>query len=347
MEQHPIPQNISSYEFRLVGDMTLKQFFQLSGGIIVGLIIFRLPLYGIVKYPLIFISVFTGVAMAFIPLNGRPFGRWITAFLRAIYSPTEFEWAPSIPPTNTAQTNPTTNQTVTSPTTTTSAAPVSTPPISAPPPPPPVQTTPPTAAIPTSTSGVLLTAEVIPDTEAPKTSLPIKPNQTEFHDASSFQPPPPPPPAPAAPSKPIETPVFQNQPTIPDVSPAPISTTPPQSTILPKIKTAPAPSTPTATNTNLLYTPTIANIISGLVTKPNSDPLESAIIEIIDSQTSIPARALRTNRLGQFQIATPLAVGKYVIQTEKDSYIFDPVSIDINNTIIQPIIISAKQNANS
>ncbi|KKR52786.1 MAG: hypothetical protein UT88_C0021G0001, partial [Candidatus Woesebacteria bacterium GW2011_GWD2_40_19] len=38
MEQHPIPQNISSYQFRLVGDMTLKQFFQLAGGFLVGLI---------------------------------------------------------------------------------------------------------------------------------------------------------------------------------------------------------------------------------------------------------------------------------------------------------------------
>ena len=36
METHPVPQNISSYEFRLVGDMTLKQFLYLAGGILLG-----------------------------------------------------------------------------------------------------------------------------------------------------------------------------------------------------------------------------------------------------------------------------------------------------------------------
>jgi len=31
MEQHPIPQQISSYEFKLVGEMTLKQFLKAAG----------------------------------------------------------------------------------------------------------------------------------------------------------------------------------------------------------------------------------------------------------------------------------------------------------------------------
>ena len=39
MEQHPIPQQISSYEFKLVGEMTLKQFLKAAGGVVLALLI--------------------------------------------------------------------------------------------------------------------------------------------------------------------------------------------------------------------------------------------------------------------------------------------------------------------
>src|SRR3990172_7435259 len=92
MEQHPIPQNISSYQFRLVGDMTLKQFFQLSGGIVVGLIFYSSPLLPIIKWPFAIVSGILGVALAFLPLEERPLEKWIFAFFRAIYSPTLYYW---------------------------------------------------------------------------------------------------------------------------------------------------------------------------------------------------------------------------------------------------------------
>src|SRR3989344_7846330 len=92
MDQHPVPQNISSYEFRLVGDMTLKQFIQLAGGCVAGLVFYRLPLPFFIKYPLIFFSVLIGILMAFVPIQGRPFTQWVMAFIRAVYSPTEFFW---------------------------------------------------------------------------------------------------------------------------------------------------------------------------------------------------------------------------------------------------------------
>src|ERR1700690_1273762 len=92
MEQHPIPQNVSSYQFKLVGDMTLKQFFQVAGGILAGIIFYSLPLLGIIKLPLAFISVLLGVGLAFLPFEERPLEKWIFAFFRAIYSPTLFTW---------------------------------------------------------------------------------------------------------------------------------------------------------------------------------------------------------------------------------------------------------------
>ncbi|MCX6705429.1 MAG: PrgI family protein, partial [Candidatus Woesebacteria bacterium] len=98
MEQHPIPQNVSSYQFKLVGDMTLKQFFQLAGGFLVAFIFYSSPLIGIVKWPFVIVSAILGAAMAFVPLEERPLERWIFAFFRAIYSPTEFFWKKTAAP---------------------------------------------------------------------------------------------------------------------------------------------------------------------------------------------------------------------------------------------------------
>ena len=92
MEQHAVPQNIASYEFKLVGDMTLKQFLELAGGVIVGLVFWSLPLPTIVRGFLVFFSVLFGILMAFVPINGRPFGQWVLAFFRAIYAPTQYYW---------------------------------------------------------------------------------------------------------------------------------------------------------------------------------------------------------------------------------------------------------------
>src|SRR3989344_8952348 len=97
-EQHPVPQQISSYQFRLVGDMTLKQFFQLAAGAVVGLIIYSLPLPGFFKWPLIAVVVIGGAAFAFLPIQDRPLEQWLVAFFRSIYAPTIFVWKKSAGP---------------------------------------------------------------------------------------------------------------------------------------------------------------------------------------------------------------------------------------------------------
>jgi len=311
MEQHPIPQNIQSYEFRLVGDMTLRQFFQLAGGIIVGLLIFRTEIIGIVKYPLIGISVFTGVAMAFIPLNGRPFGRWIVAFLKAIYSPTEYVW---MAPSATTIQAPSTVQA-----TTPIASPSSTPA--------PVAEVVPVAAIP-------IPAEPTPQIETPPTQT----SKTLFVSVAEEKP------STHTSSEEHVTPTPTNTQALPeetnsvgwaDVTPQypsqPTAWTPP---------TIPAGSP--ATNTTKVASPENPNILTGIVTNPAGDPLENAIIEIIDTKSGIPARALRTNKTGTFQIVTPLQNGTYTIQTEKDGFTFDTVNIEAKSGIIEPIYIQGQ-----
>lgn len=92
MEQHPIPQQISSYEFRLVGNMTLKQFFKLASGLIVALIFYSIHLPFLIKWPLVVSSAGLGAALAFVPFNERPLEVWVTSFLKSIFSPTIFLW---------------------------------------------------------------------------------------------------------------------------------------------------------------------------------------------------------------------------------------------------------------
>lgn len=92
MEQHPIPQQISSYEFKLVGDMTLKQFLKAAGGIAIAFMISASKLIFFLKYPLMLVFGAGGLLIAFVPFQDRPLETWIAAFLRSIYSPTIYTY---------------------------------------------------------------------------------------------------------------------------------------------------------------------------------------------------------------------------------------------------------------
>jgi hypothetical protein len=94
-EQHPVPRQISGYEFRLIGDMTLKQFGELAAGEIMALICWSLPITPLLKYPLVGFFAFLGIALAFIPVHEQPMDRWIMNFIKATYSPTQFIWKKS------------------------------------------------------------------------------------------------------------------------------------------------------------------------------------------------------------------------------------------------------------
>ncbi len=90
MENHPIPQDITGFQFKLIGDMTIKQFAYLAAGIVVGWIIFILPLTPIVRIPLAGISILLGASFAFLPIEGRPMDLMISNFVKAIFYPTQF-----------------------------------------------------------------------------------------------------------------------------------------------------------------------------------------------------------------------------------------------------------------
>ncbi|OGF99261.1 hypothetical protein A2Y99_04110 [Candidatus Gottesmanbacteria bacterium RBG_13_37_7] len=105
MEQHPVPRNINSFQFHLIGDMTLRQFAYLSGGLVLAFIVYKAtPLVPVVKYALMGILIFIGVAVAFLPIEERPLDKWLVIFIKSILAPTQYVWRKEgyIPPVLTA-----------------------------------------------------------------------------------------------------------------------------------------------------------------------------------------------------------------------------------------------------
>lgn len=96
MEQHPVPRDITGFQFKLVGTMTLKQFGYIVAGGLVGFVCFKAPL-AIFRLPLTGLFWFLGFALAFIPIQERPLDRWLAAFIKSVYSPTQFLWRKTPP----------------------------------------------------------------------------------------------------------------------------------------------------------------------------------------------------------------------------------------------------------
>lgn len=109
MEQHPVPQNVTSFQFRLIGDMTLKQFGYLAVFSVVAYICYRLPFPVFFTLPLAIGSFLFGFGLAFVPIEERPMDAWVLAFIKSIYSPTQYVWLrekPTPEPDTTASRQP-------------------------------------------------------------------------------------------------------------------------------------------------------------------------------------------------------------------------------------------------
>ena len=89
--------------------------------------------------------------------------------------------------------------------------------------------------------------------------------------------------------------------------------------------------------------PNRENVIVGQVIDETGKLIEGAILEVKDEEGR-PARALRSNKLGHFMIVTPLSNGTYTIITDKEGFEFEPITVQVNGTIIPPIGIRAKTN---
>lgn len=94
MEQHPIPQNVTGFQFKLIGTMTVKQFGYVALGAILAVISYYMPAPQLwilfMKFILVPVFGLSGVIIAFVPIEGRPIDVMATNFVHALASPNQY-----------------------------------------------------------------------------------------------------------------------------------------------------------------------------------------------------------------------------------------------------------------
>jgi hypothetical protein len=94
MDQHPIPQDVTGFQFKLIGTMTVKQFGYVASGVVLAVVLYYMPLHGffgiLAKVVLIPIFGGSGALIAFVPIEGRPIDLMATNFFKAIFSPNQY-----------------------------------------------------------------------------------------------------------------------------------------------------------------------------------------------------------------------------------------------------------------
>ncbi len=90
MENHPIPQDVTGFQFKLIGNMTVKQFAYLATGVVFAWILLQLPINILIKFPFCAFSAIFGIGLAFFPISGRPMDLMIGNYIKALFRPTQF-----------------------------------------------------------------------------------------------------------------------------------------------------------------------------------------------------------------------------------------------------------------
>lgn len=334
MQQHPIPQNVTQYQFRLVGDMTLKQFLELAGGGLLAYLFFASNLIFIIKWPLVILSILLGAGLAFFPVEDRPLDQWIINFVKAIYAPTRFIWqktnkiprlflfeahAPDVVNTIT--------KTIKAPnlsSQSTQASDLSE-----------VEST------KISSLDSLFKSLPSPQPESRSTAKPenisvSKPTIAirKLKPLSTLS------------TSDLHVPASAPTPVAKTVVPQPenMSTAKPENNVIFTAPSAPSTNTHTSQTTlkhiTLPASPKQPNFVTGVVVDQNEKLVENAIIQIV-SDDGIPQRAMKTNSLGQFYTSTPLRPGTYVIELDKPGLTFTPQQLIVNDTVLSPIELRA------
>lgn len=340
--------------------MTLKQFIYLASGIAVAYLTFLLiiPTYPVFGWPLAIVFVLLGVAFAFFPFRARPLDTWVTAFFKAIYSPTKRVWLKN---GRSYQDYPLFNSRFVMFRTSTQQ-------ITFEQPQPGVKQ--PTLKLPAFMPFAPSTPSPIPKPQTP-TPLPspeelkktvelgrqaqnlrLKIIQTEkaLTEIKS------------AASKPSPVPVDYAQEAnriITDLKNLVISASSIKHRLdelthtqeekssgeginIPRILTI----TPLPKLKQQLALTTFPNVINGVIRDRLGNYLEGVVTVIYDKE-GLPVRALKTNKLGQFSGATPLPNGVYRLELEKDNFSFDVLQIELTGQVLPPLVIIAKEAANA
>ena len=381
MEQHPVPQNVTTFQFRLVGDMTLKQFGYLAGGLIMGYLSYKLPLPFFFTWPLAITFALGGFGFAFVPIEERPMDVWVLSFLKSIYSPTLYVWsrevkvqqaphapqasmsikAPHVPAQRVVRSDKSISDILlglfSSSGRSGQTGVVASQPLHNIPPaqnktgrvdvtPPPIVDR--DRAAPADRLGDAKRRELVLETQmsAIKTKLEHKTltdaRVLELQRQLS------------ALLKEKEALEHELAELRLRLAPHPVSTTPavpkPSPVATPSLSSRPV-SGPTvkiitperAVGVGIPRLTTFPNVITGVIKDSDNNFLPGVLVTVKDKE-GVPVRALKTNRLGQFASSTPLANGVYFVEIEdpRGRYIFDRVQITLNGSIVPAIEIIAK-----
>jgi hypothetical protein len=322
MNQHAVPQNVTGYQFRLIGDMTIQQFIYLSIGIGAAIFFYYTNLFSIIKWFFILMSALMGFAVAFMPLEERPLDQWIVNYIKAIYKPTRFIWRknPSTPAyfTYSASTTilPQDSQEVAR------------------------------AAALRRQQGLRSFLVTLPSDQQETIDQTEKSSISSIEalfSASSGTPSPAPIVTQYIPQTIAPEPVYT-----PQVAPQVAALEPTNEPLLvvPEAVIEAVVETPTVTATTsstlpFPSTPSTPNTVVGMVLDNQNHIISNAIVEVVD-ESGIPVRATKTNQLGQFFSTTPLRRGIYHITIEKDGYSFDTIELELSGQIIEPLKIISK-----
>ncbi len=343
MENHPIPQDVTGFQFKLVGSMTIKQFMYVAGGVLLAVIVYYLPITFLIKFPLIFALVLLGLAIAFLPLEGRPMDLMVANFFKALLKPNQFFYKKSGGQLSFTDLNlkPVTviGQTQSSPTETGKprhnvqkeeqlASLLDT-----------LENEPKSSIDQKENQflSALFTAQATPAGQAPQV-VKLVPQQSDLHTASQQMS--------SLPSQQLsQQPVTiqnnvtalqtqQAKPTLP-VQPAPKTV---QSPITTPYTHVAAPSQASAPMAKPKTLPDFPNLITGTVKDPRGNILSGILVEV-KNKDGESVRAFKTNALGQFASATQLPNGTYTINFEdpKGQHTFSPMALTINGAALAPL----------
>ncbi|OGC47802.1 hypothetical protein A2886_00240 [candidate division WWE3 bacterium RIFCSPHIGHO2_01_FULL_42_13] len=91
-QQHAVPQNIMQVEFKLIGDLTMRQFFYLLIFCAIAYGAYYVNLPAVLRWPAIVGSLLLGLGFAFIPVEDRGLDEWLVNFFTAVYTESQKVW---------------------------------------------------------------------------------------------------------------------------------------------------------------------------------------------------------------------------------------------------------------
>jgi hypothetical protein len=320
MENHPIPQDVTGFQFKLIGNMTVKQFAYLATGVILAVILWQLPVNFLIKFPFCAFSALVGTGLAYFPISGRPMDLMIGNYIKALLRPTQFVYAKDggqiYFPAKMQMPNSKSVRQYSS-----NISPFPKDKLK--------------AYLESSGSKQINKVDqrenshLLSVSNLATSSMPSQPDATPALIIQQLSPQPP-----IEAVKPAPAKLQQSEPAEPTILTARVK---PQ---IERPSASVAMPAPRALNrsTSALSVPDSPNLVTGITRDARGNALPNILVEIKDKESN-PIRAFRTNEFGRFASATPLTNGSYTIEFEdpKAQNKFEIMTVNITGQIVLPV----------